>query len=195
MEASLARKVEPGIMEAICNRRSIRRYLPVPVEKSAVRELLSAAVHAPTAMHEEPWAFTVIQDRVLLDKLSSRAKPLFAEEMRRRAGGAHSFGHFLDPAFDLFHGAGTLIVIGSSLSGPFVVADVWLAAGNLMLAAYALGLGTCVIGSAVAAINTPEAKRELGIPEAYTAIAPIIVGVPDEAPASVRKEPLVLAYK
>lgn len=44
-----------------------------------------------------------------------------------------------------------------------MVADCWLAAENLMLSACALGLGTCCIGSAIPALNSPEAKSELGI--------------------------------
>jgi nitroreductase len=47
----------------------------------------------------------------------------------------------------------------------------WLAAENLMLAAHAMGLGTCVIGSAVPALNTPKSKAELNIPSECTAIA------------------------
>lgn len=58
------------------------------------------------------------------------------------------------------------------------MADCWLAAENLLLAAYAQGLGTCVIGFAVSALNTPEWKAELKIPAEMTAVAPMIVGVP-----------------
>ena len=71
-----------------------------------------------------------------------------------------------------------MIVICAKPMGAFAVADCWLAAENLMLAACAMGLGTCCIGSAVPALNTVDAKAELGIPLDVTAVAPIIVGVP-----------------
>jgi nitroreductase len=65
-----------------------------------------------------------------------------------------------------------------------------------MLAACAQGLGTCVIGFAVEALNTPEWKAELKIPEAMTAIAPIIVGTPasEEGPTH-RKPPEILFWQ
>lgn len=65
-----------------------------------------------------------------------------------------------------------------------------------MLAAHAQGLGTCVIGCAVSALNSVELKTELGLPSGTTAIAPVIVGVPaGKALPTARKEPRVLAWK
>jgi nitroreductase len=88
-----------------------------------------------------------------------------------------------------------LIAIGARPLGPFVTADCWLAAENLMLAACALGLGTCCIGSAVPALNGPETKSELGIPSDAEIVAPIIVGVPREAAAEVsRHNPTVVSW-
>jgi nitroreductase len=65
-----------------------------------------------------------------------------------------------------------------------------------MLAACAEGLGTCVIGFAVEALNTPEWKTELKIPDGMTAIAPIIVGNPaSEGPPTPRKPPEILFWQ
>jgi len=100
------------------------------------------------------------------------------------------------PDFHVFYNAGTLIVICNKFQGPFGKADCWLAAENLMLAACAKGLGTCVIGFAVSALNTPEWKAELKIPAEMTAVAPIIVGVPaSETPPVPRKPPEIVAWK
>jgi nitroreductase len=88
------------------------------------------------------------------------------------------------------------VVIGAQVPGPFVAADCWLASENLMLAACAMGLGTCVIGSAVAALNLPDVKSELGIPATFSAIAPVIVGVPSGARlVTARKQPQVVVWK
>lgn len=187
-----------NVFEAILARRSVRAYLPEPVSRNAVNTLLEAAVRAPTAMHEEPWAFVVVQDRQMLDKLSERAKPVFIKEVHHRhsQGASLSFRHFDQSDFDIFHGANSLIVVCARTTGPFVVADCWLATENLMLAACDMGLGTCVIGAAISVLNIQKVKRELGIPEDYTAIAPVIVGVPTEqTPASSRNAPLILAWK
>lgn len=186
------------VFEAILARRSVRAYTQEKLDRNTIQTLLEAAVRAPTAMHEEPWAFVVVQDRVLLQRLSDLSKPLFVEELRHSdaVGHRHSFDHFSRPDFNIFHGANTLIIICAKLSGTFVVADCWLAAENLMLVACDMGLGTCVIGSSVSALNMPKMKFELGIPDDYTAFAPIIVGIPKERlPLTARKLPLVLAWK
>lgn len=65
-----------------------------------------------------------------------------------------------------------------------------------MLAASALGLGTCCIGSVVPVLNTPEAKAELHLPSAFTVVAPIVVGVPiGRTLDASRKDPEVLSWK
>lgn len=187
-----------SILKAIYERHSVRAYAPTPLDIATVQTLLDAAVHAPTAMHEEPWAFVVVQNNALLQRLSDLSKPLFVEEMRYRNahGASHSFDHFTRADFNIFHGANTLIIICAKPLGSFVAADCWLAAENLMLAASAMGLGSCVIGSAVAALNIHKVKAELGIPDEYSAIAPIVVGVPTgNTPASSRNEPLILSWK
>ncbi len=187
-----------NVIEAILARRSVRAFTADKLDRDIVQSLLEAAVRAPTAMHEEPWAFVVVQDKQLLKQISDRAKPIFVEEVRHHNshGMSHSFEHFTKPDFDLIHGANTLVIICAKPSSPFVVADCWLAAENLMLVACEMGLGSCVIGSTVSTLNIRMVKTELGIPEEYTAIAPIIVGIPEkETLATPRKEPLVLAWK
>jgi len=185
-------------VEAIYGRRSVRAYTSKRLDEATIRTLLAAAVRAPTAIHEEPWAFVIVQDANALKRLSDRAKGYFVEEMHRAHldRGGHTLEKFEHPDFNIFYNAGTLIVICARPTGPFVVADCWLAAENLMLAAFSMGLGSCVIGSAVTGLNTPESKSELGIPVEISAIAPIIVGVAgDESPATSRKEPRILAWK
>jgi nitroreductase len=187
-----------SILDAIYGRRSVRSYAPERVDRATILALLGAAVRAPTAVHMEPWAFVVLQDLTALKHLSDRAKPLFVGEAHRAHldPGGHLLDAFTSPEFNIFYDAATLIVICAKPMGPFVVADCWLAAENLMLAACAMGLGTCVIGSAVPALNTPEIKAELGIPAEFLAVAPIIVGQPSgETAPTARKEPRVLAWK
>ena len=190
------------VLDAIYHRRATRAFTPAPVDETTIRELLRAAVHAPTAMHLEPWAFVIVQDRALLKKLSDRAKLLVTphgdphRELSRTAEAPHLPAMLADPAFNIFYDAGTLIVICGKPMGPFVAADCWLAAENLMLAATALGLATCPIGFALAALGDPEVKAGLGIPPDVTPIAPIIVGVAATAPpTSMRREPRILSWK
>lgn len=186
-----------GVIEAIDQRASVRSYTPQRIDESTIHRLLAAAIRAPTAIHMEPWAFSIIQDVDVLRRLSDLAKPVFIAEIQRArvSKSGHPFNDFLDPDFNIFYNASTLIVICGKSSSAFAAADCWLAAEYLMLAACAMGLGSCVIGSAASALNNPELKAEFGIPRGMRAIAPIIVGVADApvAPAS-RKAPHILSW-
>jgi nitroreductase len=122
---------------------------------------------------------------------------LFAEEAHRLHldRGGHALDIFSHPDFNIFYNASTLIVICGEPVGPFVAADCWLAAENLMLAAHSMGLGTCVIGSALLALNEPDVKSELAIPDSYSAMAAVIAGVPSgDAPPMTRHEPKVIGW-
>lgn len=187
-----------SVMEAIYHRRAVRDFKPDKIDKATINELLRASVHAPSAMHEEAWAFSVIQDKILLNRLSEKVKELLTQgsDPVHPVHGSAVHGHFTSAQFNAFYNAETLIVICGKAMGPFVVADCWLAAENLMLAADAHGLGTCVIGLAVTALNTPEWKKELGILPDMTAYAPIILGKPaGVTPPVPRKEPQILIWK
>lgn len=187
-----------NINEAITGRRSVRDYTPKKVDEATVRQLLEAAVHAPTAICEEPWAFVVVQDKNLLNRISDYAKELLnsGADPIHPSGISHASDHLVLPEFNTFYNATTLIIICAKHSGFFVAADCWLSAQNLMLAAYAQGLGTCVIGLAVTTLNTSQWKKEFGIPADMTAFVPIIIGVPaNVTPPVPRKPPIILAWK
>ncbi|HTR77179.1 MAG TPA: nitroreductase family protein [Gemmatimonadaceae bacterium] len=184
----------------IYRRRAIRAYKSDVVDEYRVRRLLDAAVHAPTAMDEQPWQFVIIQDRATLRRLSDHAKSMAraAEALHGnvlKPPGANGDGirsRMADPRFEIFYDAPTLIVICAIPSSEFVTADCWLAAENLMLAACADGLGTCCIGLAVPALNSPEGKAEIGIPAEMRAIAPIILGVPREEATPVPRRAAII---
>lgn len=204
MSASMMAGHDTTVLGTIYGRRAVRSYMPDQIEDDVVHTLLDAAVHAPTAMHLEPWAFVVIQDDATLHWLSDRSKALVVAQstehgdLLKAPGAAPANRHVAmlsDPAFNIFYDAGTLIVICAKPLGAFVVADCWLAAENLMLAAYSLGLGTCCIGFALPALNTPDVKQTLGIPAELTPIAPIIVGAPrGGTPPVPRKEPDIVRW-
>lgn len=186
-----------NVIEAINARRSVRGYTGKEVDAITIYTLLEAAVRAPTAMHEEPWGFVIVQDPKLLHVVSEKAKKVFVEKAHQLYP-IHSkriTETFSSPEFDIFYGASTLIIICAAEGGGFVTADCWLAAENLMLAACSMGLGTCVIGAAVDTLNMRDVKTLLDIPADHVAVAPIIVGYPSAKTAQTsRKKPGVLAW-
>jgi len=139
-----------------------------------------------------------VQDKAVLKRISDRAKLYLLDELQRelvqRTG--HGINIFAEPEFNVFYNAGTLIVLCGLTNAPFVLADCWLAAENILLAAYASGLGSCLIGAAVPALNEEQSRRELQIPPSHTVVAPIVVGVPrGERLCDSRKEPRVLYWQ
>ena len=178
------------LKEAIYTRRSVRQFTGEPVAEKAIRDLIDAAVQAPTAVNAQPCTFCVVRDKSVLDTISREAK---AHMVRTTPVGlmSHHFSEILnDPNFHIFYHAPALILISTVSEIPWVVEDCALAAENLMLAARAAGLGTCWIGFAQSWLGTPEGTALLKLPAAYKPVAPIIVGHPKSAPPPVpRKEP------
>jgi nitroreductase len=176
--------------EAIFGRRSTREYTPDAVDEPTIRRLIHAAVHAPNATNAQPWTFTVVRDQALLDRISQAAKTYVLANLPAGPQSERFRAMLTDPAFQIFYHAPVLVAISGTAQGRWVVEDCALAAENLMLAAYGVGLGTCWIGLSQGYLNTAEGKRTLGVPATWMPVAPIIVGHPKTVPAPVaRKEP------
>lgn len=177
--------------EAIYGRRAIRDYLPEPVSDETITELIDAAIQAPNAINLQPWAFSVVQDRDLLSEISARALEILKEqplppELRAMIDA---------PGWNIFYNAGTLIVICARPIGERADWDCCLAGENMMLAARDRGLGSCVIGFARPALDLPDIRTKLRIPEEYQVILPIILGYAKQFPHSPgRRAPELLSW-
>lgn len=180
------------IMDAIYRRRAVRAFTDESVGTEIIEALIEAAIQAPSALNRQPWAFTVVRDRKLLDRVSRGAKAHLLETLPP-GGGEHDFASLLsDPDYQIFHHAPVLILISAASEGSWAVEDCSLAAENLMLAACAHGLGSCWIGFAQSWLQLPEGKAALGLPDACKPVAPIVVGHPKSPPLPVeRKKPQI----
>jgi len=191
-------------LDVIYSRRSVRAYTAERIPQSTVRALLDAAVQAPSALGGDSLSFGVVQHPRRLERLSELTKARWTE-LAHKDPNLHLAASLIpeidlsrgaDPEFDVFYGATTLIVICARRPDQFAAADCWLAAENLMLAAEALGLGTCCVGATTTALNSAEMRLELAIPPVFTAVAPIVVGVPAKVSLPLeRRVPDVIAWK
>lgn len=183
------------LMDVIRARRSVRSYEPDPISQEVLFHLMKAAILAPSAMNLQPWAFGVISDSKKISHLSDRVKAFLLGKVAEWPWLAQFKERFESPDYNVFYNAPAVIVIYASSSQPTSQIDCALAAENLMLAACDLGLGTCWIGFARELLDLPEVKREMKVPEEYTAVAPIIVGHPaEETPAREKNPPDVLYW-
>lgn len=184
------------LMEAIYTRRSVRFYTEEPVDKDTIEKLIKAGIQAPSAMNVQPWAFGVIQDKALMQKISDDTKAYLLASISAKPYLEGYRPLFSNPEFNIFYHAPALLTVFAKPAGPNPSCDCTLAAQNIMLAAHSLGLGSCWIGFAQMSLNTPELKEQLGIPQEYIAVAPIIIGHPSKASIEIfKREPQILFWK
>jgi len=154
-------------LEAILTRRSIRRYTDEPVSAEAKETILRAAMHAPSAVNQQPWHFVVIDDRALLDRI-----PDF-----------HPYSSFLREA-------PAAVVVCGDLERDRLGASYWVqgcsaATQNLLLAAHAIGLGAVWLGVYPMKERVEGVRRLLRLPDNLVPLNIISLGHPAETPAQV----------
>lgn len=180
------------LLDAICGRRAVRQYKPECPSEYQLRQLIDAAVWAPSAMNDQGWHFTVITRGELLDQISRDAKAWVRENEPWLAENAEMRALLGDPDFHMLHQAPVLIIISSPARGKWTAEACAVAAQNLMLAATGLGLGSCWIGLVQDWLNTPQGRAVTGLAAAEQVVAPIVVGYAREKPqAAARKRPAI----
>lgn len=158
--------------EVICaieGRRSIRSYRTDPVPEEKLEAVVKAGLMAPSAMNQQSWHFVVISG-----KGAERYRTYCIEKLGR----------------DPYYGAPTMILVFGKKDAIAPVCDGSLAIGNLLLAAKALGLGSCWIHCVNDLFKEEAAAAEWGVPAGYRPVGSVALGFPaGEAPAAKpRKE-------
>ena len=159
----------------IKGRRSVRSYTDEPVSKEQIETVLEAGTWAPTAMHREPLRFIVIEDKKLIKYVSDETKILVKQMMPPYAE------KFSTDADVICYNAPTLILICTEKDQQWAnvnLLDSVLAAENMFLKAYELGLGACYMGFVVLLNSKPDVLKKIGVPENYEMMVPLILGHP-----------------
>ncbi len=142
-------------------RRSIRNFKPDMVPKDVIEKIVRAGTYAASGMNRQSPVIVAVTNRKVRDRLSR----LNAEIM----------GTDSDP----FYGAPVVLVVLADKSCGTYVYDGSLVMGNLMLAAHALGIGSCWIHRAKEEFERPEGQeilKSLGIEGEYEGIGHCILG-------------------
>ena len=173
-----------GIFSVIRERRSVRNYTDRDVPDEALRAIIAAGVQAPNALGLQPWRFVVVKDRNLMRRASDYCKPILVEKNgeESRPGMAGFLAALRDPGYSIFYNAPVLVLILGAREVVSSVLDCTLCAENMMLAAWALGIGSCWVGSAALVQQNPDLLAALKVPDDHQIVAPLIFGYPAPLP-------------
>ncbi len=169
------------VMQAIKERRSIRKYRPVPISDEAINTVLEAARWAPSWRNSQCWRFIVVRDPGLKEKLAGTLKP----ESNRGIAAIKDAPVAIVACAHLGESGYYRDEIATD-KGDWFMFDVALAMQNLMLAAHAIGLGTVHIGL----FDAGEAARLLDVPDGFVVVEMTPLGYPDEQPAVPKRREL-----
>lgn len=188
------------LVQLMRSRRSCRNYSSQDVSLSILEDLVKIGTTAPSGTNSQSWNFVILPQRMDVEVLgnltaefyrqlnSQAANPLYRLIARLVAGdklGEYYRGHYesvakalqdwdVDGIDRLFHGATAAILITGKKDASCPAEDAMLATQNILLAAHALGLGTCLIGFVVEAMRrSVKSRRAMAIPadeEIYSVI-------------------------
>lgn len=196
------------LLKLFRSRRSCRAFdSEKAVPRPLLDDLIKIGATAPSGTNSQLWTFTLLPNRKAVEKVGEKMGAFFAKVNKIAANPAaravskvfmkDSLGIYhreYAPTVELaikqwkegtrdrlFHGAPALILIGAKPGASCGPEDALLAAGQILLAAETMGLGSCLIGFAIEAIKRDDSlKKMLDIPKAETIHAAIALGYSKE---------------
>ena len=174
------------VLDVIKSRRSIRRYLPDPLGQEELDAILEAGAYAPSAHNDQPWHFTVIRNRELIDRISRVSKERMAAQ---DTGWIREMGRKED--FHLFYHAPAVVVVSMRRDALSPLVDCSAAIESMLLAAESLDVGSCWIGLAGYWFSLRDEVARLGLPEGYEPCYAVALGRKGHRPSRAlpRKAP------
>ena len=179
-------------MEVIKNRRSVRQYSSDQIKDEELETILESAIYAPTGHFDQPWHFTVIQNKDLINEINDGAKESMKEieiEWISKLGS--------NQEFNIFHGAPTVLIVSGRRDATTPMVDCAAAVQNMLLVAESMDIGSCWIGFARFYFKKPENFKKLEIPEDYDVHFGVSLGykVKENSKAPERKTDVYTYFK
>ncbi|MFC1724388.1 nitroreductase family protein [candidate division KSB1 bacterium] len=158
--------IDMNFIELVKKRRSVRKYLQKPVERTEILKCVEAARFAPSAEHVQPWRYLIIDDPNVLKKVADSAFT-----------GVYKFTKFASKAPVLVLILARLDIlankIGKQIQGTqYYLIDIGISGEHFVLQAAELGIGTCWIGW----FNEKKLRQALNIPKKYKIVSLISMG-------------------
>ncbi len=154
------------VFKAIEWRRSVRKFSPRKIEREKILHILDAARLAPSSSNRQAWHFVVIDDESIIEQIPKQVLT-----------GSRSIVSWIKDAPLVIAGCYTKVVthlIGQLFGHENHLVDVSIAITHIVLAATALGIGTCYVGW----FNERKLKKLLKIPRHYNIAVLLALGYP-----------------
>jgi nitroreductase len=175
-EQKAKRETTEDFFQVLQKRRSIRKYKPYKIPDSDLKKILQAARLAPSTNNSQSWRFVVVEDPKTIALLGQPPQQRF-----------------------IANANAIIVVLGERQSSccpsnqaRWHLQDPMIAAEHLVLAATALGYGTCWIATYESRTIEfiQQVKSKLEIPENADIVVLVAIGVPDECPSARPRKPL-----
>lgn len=163
------------VINTIMARRSIRQYHAIPVARDTMMQIMTCGINAANGQNKQSWEVRIIDNPAIMQQiqdLMAQGNPALPAEMARGC----------------MRGAPVMAFIARDRNYDFSAYDCGLLAGNMMLAAQSLGVGSICLGSPVRFINDAQNSAEilsiLGFSDNYELSLCVGFGYANEAPAA-----------
>ena len=172
------------VTDVMMSRRSIRAYKDSAISRETLDEILRCGINAPNGKNLQSYEIRVIDSPALIDSITAAVV-----KDQPEVGAREGFKN-------IFVGAPCVLCIAYDKSYDMAQVDCGLLGENIILAAWAKGIGSCCLGSSARWLkDSPSAKPyldRLGFSEGYELLYCIALGYPDETPsAKPRKDDMI----
>jgi len=165
-----------NVIQAIESRKSVRGYSGRIVEPEKMEGIIRAANQAPVFGE---FHITVIESKKMLKNISDTTI-----SMMKNSGDDFSVKRASTPGYTPVYGAPVMIVLSAQNGNDgygFNVANVSLAAENMLLTATDSGLASCFVMAPMMAFSNPDMLKSAGIPDSFVPLCGVLVGYSEDS--------------
>ncbi|CAH2212976.1 nitroreductase family protein [Tepidibacter aestuarii] len=150
------------VIKNIKERRSTRKFKEEQIKEEELQAIIEAGIYAPSAHNQQPWHFTVIQNKSIISEINEESKTVmkgYSHEWIAKLGN--------NERYDIHYNAPTVIVVSEKKDCYSKFVNSSAATQNMLLAAESIGIGSCWVGLSKFYLVQKDKVKKLNIPDGY----------------------------